>query len=355
MKSISITTTHTAPYIDLWVDALQKEFDVDVFYVYRVSKEKKWEQYNNLKGCEYSNYSFFQKISIFRKYDFVLLGGWNNITNVLLCFVLMPYKVKVAFFCDHPIIETTKTSFLIKFIKRVIMNSANYIFPACESCKDYLHNTYRIKTEKMRVFPYAHSLPTSNIKLINNNRKEQLHSGSPINIFIANNFLERKGFDVVANTLFNLENEYMGQLKIRIAGTGEKKNYYQRILEELKHDVEFLGWIEIAQYEEEMDKCDVYLHASIFEPFGIPPIDAMQRGKYVITSEGVKSMSHFISMNNERILFYPAHDSVTLSNKLRYIIEHKMSLYENYERTVNMINKSYSLNVNIDAIKSVLL
>jgi glycosyltransferase involved in cell wall biosynthesis len=352
MKSVLITTTHTAPYIDLWVSALIKEFKVNVFYLYRISKEKKWKQYENLTGNEYSDYSFLKKIEIFRRYDLVIFGGWHILTNVLLCFALIPFKTKVAFFCDYPIMTTVRTNFLKKISKKVIFYVANYIFPASESCKKYLHSTYNIRNEKMRVFPYAHSLPVSDVKLINEERIKQLKNGNPINLFIANNFLERKGFNVFADALQQIGDEYISKLKIRVAGTGEKMNYYRQYLEPLNFQIEFLGWIENKQYEEEMDNCDVFIHASIFEPFGIPPIDAMQRGKFIIVSDGVKSTNHF-SKQNKRILLYSANNSQMLVDRLKYIIDNKSSLYDNYEETIKLVNHFYSIENNINAVKSI--
>jgi glycosyltransferase involved in cell wall biosynthesis len=354
MKSVLITTTHTAPYIDLWINSLKQDFKVSVFYTYRVSKEKKWANYANREGYESSELSFGEKLKICKKHDFVLLGGWKNMVNILLCFMLIPYKNKVAFFCDYPIEGKTKINFIMKLIKKIIMNAADYIFPASESMKNYLYCTYGISKKKIKVFPYAHSQFVLDIHQINKKRIEQIQLGKPIILFIANNFLERKGFNIIAEALKLLSIQDIDQMKIRIAGTGERMDYYKQYLSEFSNYIDFLDWIENEQYENEMSNCDVYLHASIFEPFGIPPLDAMQRGKFIIVSDGVKSMSHFEKTHNKRILFYNAEDYFTLANILKQVINNKKNLYSNYEKTIDLVDKSYSIENNINAIKSIL-
>ena len=42
------------------------------------------------------------------------------------------------------------------------------------------------------------------------------------------------------------------------------------------------GWVEYAEYLDILAANDVFIHASLHEPFGIPPMDAMRYGKLVI-------------------------------------------------------------------------
>jgi hypothetical protein len=350
-KKILLTTIHPAPYIDIWIKALEKEFYVGVFYCQKKDKDKQWKQYEKY-GCVnsyfYSDYSFYEKIKIFKRYDFVLLGGWGIIENIFLCLVLIPFKTKIAFFCDHPVVGTSKTNLLAKEIKKIIIKSADYLFPASESCKDYFHNVYHIDKRKMKVFPYAHSLSISDIHSINKQREMQLKAGDRINLFIANNFIERKGYAVIAKAFEQLRNlNLLNKMHIRIAGNGENFSYYKQIFNNISNDIVFLSWIENEQYEEEMNNCDIFLHASIFEPFGIPPLDALQRGKYTIVSDGVKSLNHCIDSAKQRLYRYPANEYIALADILKRAIENRIHLYDNYNDTIAFIEKEYSIKKNI--------
>lgn len=355
-NKIILTTNHPAPYIDLWIDALENNYDIDIFYAKKSEKEKGWKKYKYSKGNLYADFSFFKKLNIFRKNDLVILGGWGLKENVLLCIALMPFKTKVAFFCDHPIPESSKTSLLMRTAKRMIMKSADYIFPASESCKNYLHHTYKVSQSRMYVFPYAHSLPHSNINDINRGRSEQLIMDDRIGLFIANRFVKRKGYDVVIKAFKRLhENHLLQHFKIRIAGNGEDFAYYKNIFNELSDEIDLLGWIENDEYEEELDRCDVFLHASIFEPFGIPPLDAMQRGKQVIVSDGVKSTDYMIDQENRGIHIYPANDECALADQLKRIINNKTDLYKKNDEIITLVDQEYSIEKNINAIKIVLV
>lgn len=78
------------------------------------------------------------------------------------------------------------------------------------------------------------------------------------------------------------------QFHFIILGHGEEEGKYKEIAESLDMDIEFYGWTEPEKYQRFMDETDVYIHPSIEEPFGIPPIDAMGRKKVVIVSDASK-------------------------------------------------------------------
>ena len=71
----------------------------------------------------------------------------------------------------------------------------------------------------------------------------------------------------------------------------------------------------------------MFIHASTFEPFGIPPIDAMKYGKLVIASDGVKSISDII-VNGENGFMFHAGNSEELAQMLMQVIHLKEGVYE---------------------------
>jgi glycosyltransferase involved in cell wall biosynthesis len=353
-KQIIIRTNHPAPYIDKWIDILETEYNVDVFYDFRKSNEKSWQEYNNTRGFDNSQFSLWQKFRLYRQSDLVILGGWNKLENIILCILLYSLRTKVAIFLDHPIIGKTKTGLFARFFKKSIIYLIDFLFPACQSCKNYLHSVYGIKKVKMIVFPYAHSIPHPNFRTINTERKKELLNSDKINLLIVNRFIERKGYDIVFNALQKLKDQdLLHNYQIKIAGNGELFSTYKKKIKRVDENIEIMGWIEYNQYETLMNHCDVFLHASLFEPFGIPPIDAMQRGKNVIVSDGVKSISDLL-FTSQKIQIYPANDSMALYGCLNKIIIDKEHLYDNYEELIETIDEFYSLQRNLDAIKSVI-
>jgi glycosyltransferase involved in cell wall biosynthesis len=102
-----------------------------------------------------------------------------------------------------------------------------------------------------------------------------------------------------------------------------------------------------------MDETDIYLHTSHFEPFGIPPIDAMKRGKLVIVSDGVKSVDKLI-INNYNGYLFKSKDSYNLYQTLISVIQNKDQLYELGERGKKDANDMYNTEIYLNSIKEII-
>jgi glycosyltransferase involved in cell wall biosynthesis len=157
---------------------------------------------------------------------------------------------------------------------------------------------YDVSNSKLRVLPYY--CENSNGELI------ELRNGERKLLFIANNFIHRKGYDVLFDAFRALEMDgLLDQYEIVIAGHGELLEYYSKKFKELSSPVKILGWISKDQYDYYMATCAIFVHASYFEPFGIPPLDAMRRRKVVVSSLGVKSAEEIIVHGVNGFLFSP--------------------------------------------------
>ncbi len=357
MRKILVTAIHPAPYIDLWLEALNVYYSVDALYLHDVTPEKGWKNYQNDNVKLYAQYSFLSKLKLMTEYDLVILSGWNTMEHIFLSISLLFFETKVAFFCDHPIVGQTKSSHFYNAIKRLIFGSADFILPASMSCKLYLEKTYGIKKKKMHVFPYAHSTPQTDILKVNRQRQEQLRDGKKIKLLIANRFVERKGYKIVLNAFKILQKDnLLNQFDITVVGDGEQFVCYKDLFTRLYHGINFLGWVENEDYENYMDNCDVFLHASLFEPFGIPPLDAMQRGKTIIVSDGVKSVD-FIAENckTSGIYVYSSDNSSQLVEILKTIVKDRDRLYDNSEKIITVANENYSAHINIEAVQKIIL
>ena len=355
MKKILLTTIHPAPYIDMWIKTLSDKFEVDILYKYSFTGEKEWKNYVPKEINLYSDYSFFQKIKLLKKYDLVILCSWGLKENIFLSLALIPFKTKVSFFLDHPIIGQSKTSLIAKFIKMAIMKSADYIFPASESCLNYLNLNYSVQKSKMNVFTYALAYRDKKKCIaINKVREERIKDGDSIRIFIANRFEERKGYKILLEAFKELNRiNLLNNFEIVVAGSGNEFLYYKHQFDQLKSNIKFLGWIENEVYNEEMEKCDVYIHASIFEPFGIPPLDALQCGKNIIVSDGVKSCDYLNNNNLNGVHLYPANNTLMLVEEMTCIVKNKLDLYKNASSIIENVNKQYSIDVNVNTINNI--
>jgi len=356
MKKILITTAHPAPYFDNLIAGLKNDFIVDIIYKEIKSKEKLWENYKNDKIKLYSDFSLKKKWRFFKTFDLIIFGGWYIKENIFWGFLLKLFSnVKVGYALDHPNPNTTKKDFISYFSKELIFRFSHFLFPASLSTKKYMIDTYKLPDEKMLVFPYVHSNAPPNITSINKEREDKLENNGIIKIFIANRFIDRKGYDIILKALKTIKSDaLLEKFELTMAGSGEEFDFYKNEFKNLSNNIKLLGWIENENYEEQLNNCDVYIHASLFEPFGIPPIDAMQRGKYVIVSDGVKSTDVFKKLNSRGICIYDAHDSEKLSLCLKNVIVINKNLYLYASANIKLSEEYYSILTNAKAIRMAL-
>ena len=343
------TTVHPAPYFDrLFSFFSQKDVDVEAWYEFSKVEEKNWKTYHPKSVHLYKEKSFLSKALHFSKFDFVILH-WGNKENILIALILKIKGKKFAYYLDHPDPSSSKTKGAFYIFKRAIMKMATYMFPACYSCADYLKEIYKISDEKIRVWPYSHSEAPKTINVVNDERIKAIHNGAKVKLLIASRFIERKGYSIVFQAFKLLASQgVLSEYDINVVGNGELYEEYKSKFSKLTPFIHFFGWIENDDYERMLNETDVYLHPSLFEPFGIPPLDAMERKKFVVSTDAVKSMDIFANVTGVKI--YPAYDSMALAKILKYIIKNKDEIYSWTENNPRFVQQKYSMNVNYNVL-----
>lgn len=316
---------HPAPYIDIWIENIKQKYLVSVAYNYEKSAAKTWKSYKPVSGIIINNYGLIGWTRKIAENDIIILNGWNKLYNIYTLFIALFLKKKVAVFSDYPI-EVRKGT--LKWLcKSVFLHLlVPRILCATHSTCKYYQDVFAYKLDNTIFFPYA----TKNEPLtfeFNLQRENLLKTGDRIKVFVANNFRVRKGYDVLLNALLLLEKEILTKMILYVAGSGDLLKEYSLKISKIVPNVELLGWIEDNEYSTLMKECDLFIHASTFEPFGIPPIDAMKYGKLVVVSDGVKSLSDII-VNGENGYIFHAGNSKELAQILSKVISHKESVYE---------------------------
>ena len=282
-KSVLITTNEPSPYMDVWFKEIHKHFELRVIYDFLVHPLHPWKVSDYYPGELYGHLSVVDIFKRVRNSDFVLVCGWLKPKFFLTIICAMLLRKKVAMYTDHPF-HPNKYAGLVK--KYFLYRKLSYIFCATTRTCEYVRSKYGIDQDKVVFFPYG----------INTDvpfAKAKPHEG--INILIASNFYYRKGYSVLFDALKMLDQcDDKGKYHIKIVGVGEELDYYSSIASHLDLDIELPGWVEKKEYSRLMEETDVYIHPSIEEPFGIPPVDAMCMGKVVIVCDGVMSLNGII-------------------------------------------------------------
>ena len=315
--NLLFTTVHPAPYIDKMLEYLKFEYTINVIYNRLSDKYKQWDNYTGIKGVEFKDLNIVSLIKLIRKADFIIVGGWASWDNIKLIFLSHILLKRVAVFSDCPI-SVNQQSAKYWFKRIFLFKCINYIFCATESTKSLYSKKYKLNERKLIVFPYAIHFPIKEeAALINQKRIRELVEMPAARIFISNSFYKRKGYDVLLQSFQELAKlELLNYFDITIAGAGEEFEYYKEMLICLSPKIKLVGWLNYDEYIDKMNNTDIFIHASIFEPFGIPPIDAMARGKILIVSDGVQSTSSIIK-NGYNGYIYNATNAKQLTSIIR--------------------------------------
>ena len=326
-KKILFTTSHPAPYWDIIYNDISKNADITVYYNRIKDKDKAWKNQNNVKGKVESEISLKEKINDIKNIDFAVLGGWNNKNNLLFMFLLILFRKPFAFFSDVP--DENNITLFKKIFKKIFFMFVPFLYLTGKTGKEHYQKHYGINDSKIKIFPYGINLPDE--KLIKEKIDRRINEmknvkDSKLKIFIANRFLERKGYKTVYKA-FKLLNEkgLLNKFDIVIAGKGEFFDEYEKKFNSLQSSIKLLGWIEFDEYNNNLDNCDIYLHSSYFEPYGIPIVDAMLNGKIVIASDGVMSALDNIK-NEENGFIYSKYDEKKLVSILEKLINGQIDI-----------------------------
>lgn len=317
-KNVVLNAIHPAPYIDNWVRTIRERYEVVAVYNYATSAAKTWMDYRGEMGMLASDISFFKLFRIYAAADLVIFSGWFEHRNLLAMIALRLTRNKVVVFSDYPV--NTNKSLLNKLLKKVlILVFVDTIFCATHSTVDWYAKTLGVPQRKLRFFPYAMSV-LADEGLVN---KKKLDKNSPaiLRVFVANNFRPIKGYATLLDSLRRLKEEgVLDNFSFSIAGTGEEFDAYEKEFMALGGSIELLGWIELPEYKKQMSLANIFLHASNFEPFGIPPLDAMSVNTPIVISSGVQSVSGIIENGRSGYVFEQGSgEALADSLKLAYI------------------------------------
>ncbi|RGM44067.1 MULTISPECIES: glycosyltransferase family 4 protein [Bacteroides] len=355
MKKIAIGVHSPAPYWNEVFQSIRGYCNVDVYYEHKFDFEKSWKVLNVDEGIYYTDEGMINIVRRLAHYDLVILGGWLNPRNIIIALSLWILRRKFAFFSDYP--EHKQRSIFNIMLKKFLLSICDYLLAASEATKEYYIDTYHINPNKVRILHYTYSPINSETLLEQYNIQRNIelqNSESIVKLFIASRFIKRKGYEIVYDAFRKLyENNLLDSFDVTISGTGPLCEYYTEKFKLLSSKIQFLGWVELDDYINQMNSCDVYLHPSTHEPFGIPPLDAMVRGKLLVVSDGVKSTVTIIG-NKENGLLYHAVSSDELYNCMCYILDNKKSIYSIAKKGRLTVLKYYSPEHMVESIKDIL-
>jgi glycosyltransferase involved in cell wall biosynthesis len=341
--------------IDLQKELISSGHEVTFWYLEEKSKYYPWQKLEyglELNIFDKTVKTFFKAYKQALKNDVIIITGWHSWGHVLLALLCKLSGKKFTYWLDIPF--PPKSGFK-KILKKGLLSIADGYFITGTAGIDFFIEQYKIDKKKCFDFPYLEYKPNeTDVKLKNEERKSKLIKGDKIKILVSNRFLQRKGYSILLEALNKVSVEKLNLFQINILGTGPEFEKYKVEFEKIPN-LKLFGWVEYDDYLNLMRETDIFIHTSLQEPFGIPPIDAMSHGKLLISSDNVySSLDRVVDGFNG--FLYDRNSSDALSGILSSISSKTSLIYEMGEHAFETSKKygaAYNEKTIIDFYKKI--
>lgn len=200
---------------------------------------------------------------------------------------------------------------------RTLKNSDKIIADSYNTKQDLIKH-FKIPEKKIKVI---HLAANENYKPLKENEINNIKQKYNLNysfILYVGTLEVRKNISILLKSLYKLKKQ---GIKHKLVITGKKGWKYKsifKIIEQLnlQKDVIFIGYVSDEDLPALYNAADLFVYPSIYEGFGLPPLEAMQCGTPVITSN-TSSLPEVVG--NAGIMIDP-YDVVELANNMHEVL-----------------------------------
>ncbi|MGC4041449.1 MAG: glycosyltransferase family 4 protein [Flavobacterium sp.] len=324
--------------IDLQKELSNRGHEVTFWYLEEKSKYYPWQKLEyglrlNIFDKKFATFLKAAKQAL--KNDVIIITGWHSWGHVMLALLCKLTGKKFSYWLDIP--AEPQPGFK-KSLRKMLLSIANGYFVTGTAGIDFFVKHYQIDRQKSFDFPYLEFKPDeADVASKNEERKARLAAGEKIRVLISNRFLERKGYSILLAALQKLSTDEFDKFQINILGTGPEFEKYKNAFESIP-GLKLFGWVEYEDYLRLMAETDIFIHTSLQEPFGIPPIDAMSHGKLLISSDNVYSSLDRI-VNGVNGYLYDKNSSDDLAKILGAISKNSSGIYQMGQKALETSRK----------------
>lgn len=276
---------------------------------------------NKLFGLDW----FLIKRVLTDKKTLFVLGGWSDVTSILLILLHMITKRKYLLWTDTPNICSNR-GILFSIVRNIFLRTAfsraSRILGTGLPALDALYKM-GAKKEKLVNFPYWINFPI--MQTVQNSFEPSVvtfvSSGRLINSLKGHDVAIRS-FAIAFAQTHNISFEYL------IAGTGPDAESLKCLANQLGigQKVKFLGWLEPDELATLFCNSDVLVHPSpTHEPYGVAVIEAMAAGMVVMASDATCAARDRIKHGFNGFI-HNAGNVGALSSQISWVLSHQQQL-----------------------------
>jgi glycosyltransferase involved in cell wall biosynthesis len=165
-----------------------------------------------------------------------------------------------------------------KWFLPLIVNNAKAIFTVSETVKKEISNYYKIPNNKIFVVPCGIDTTIFNPIKIRASQENDDYL-----LVVGASYPHKNIVELFENWIL-----WKGRYKVKIVSSrGSYKRHLLALVNkyELANDVVFFGCVSSIELVSLLQKCSALVYPSLFEGFGLPPLEAMACGRPVIVSD----------------------------------------------------------------------
>ncbi|HEC88422.1 MAG TPA: glycosyltransferase family 1 protein [Thermoplasmata archaeon] len=173
-----------------------------------------------------------------------------------------------------------------RFLMPRVLKTADRIIAVSNNTKRDLISYLGISEEKIEVIYEGVSkqykpLDKNEVKIF----KKKYHLEEPFILYVGS-FLPHKNIPALIKAFYKLKNQYQIKNKLVLCGKKEKLTYILKLIKRLnlQKDIIFTRYIPTRELPYLYNAADLFVYPSLYEGFGLPPLEAMACGTPVITS-----------------------------------------------------------------------
>ncbi|AEB76986.1 glycosyltransferase family 4 protein [Clostridium botulinum] len=184
--------------------------------------------------------------------------------------------------------ETVGKGYLLKFLKEIpsIIQNADGILTVSEYSKKDILKFFPIDPNRIFVTPLAADKIYKPLEkgICKSLLKEKYNINNPFILYLGG-FSARKNVSALINSFLKVHSSLHTDYNLVIVGAQKDLGeYLSNKYSNLRSKIIFTGFIPQEELPIFYNSCDVFVYPSLYEGFGLPPLEAMSCGTPVITS-----------------------------------------------------------------------